>query len=127
MRRRSSPLFALACAFFLLFAQGAAFAHWIGHIAADLGVQYVLNTPVQEAESGESGESGELAEQHEGADGLCLSCLSYAGLFAAPPLVMAPPSVPVVTSSLFCEAIVASIVSRPVLPYGARAPPVVIS
>ena len=116
MRRRSSPLFALVCAFFLLFAQGAAFAHWIGHAGAD--VQNALSTSIEE------NATGKPAGQHEGADEQCLSCLAYAGIVAAPPLDIAPPASQGAVPGPCSEVVATPVVSRSILPYGARAPPV---
>ncbi|SDH71551.1 hypothetical protein [Propionivibrio dicarboxylicus] len=116
MRRRSIPLFVFVCTFFLLFAQGAAFAHWIEHIGTD--AQRALSASVQEnADSKPAG-------QHERADEQCLSCLAYAGIVAAPPLDIAPSPSQVAMPGPHSEVAVTQVISRSILPYGARAPPV---
>lgn len=115
MRRPASPLFALACAFFLLLAQGTAFAHWIGHLGDDLGtLQDAARATPQEASDGEA---------HAGAEDLCPSCLTYAGIVAAPPVAMAPSPASLPASVPRRETVSTRLVSRPIIPYGARAPP----
>jgi len=116
MHRRSSPWFALVCAFFLLFAQGAAFAHWIDHVGTD--TQTSLNSSIQKDADGTPGGNHDKADDH------CLSCLAYAGIVAAPPLDIALSTDPVDIPAS-CEATAAApLRSQTLRPYGARAPPI---
>lgn len=112
MRRRPSSWFALLCAFFLLFAQGAAFAHWIEHVGGD--------TRATVSSSIEKDAHGKPA----GADDHCLSCLAYAGIVAAPPLDSALASDPVDVSVFSDGGHAAHPRAQFLRPYGARAPPI---
>ena len=116
MYRRSSPWVALVCAFFLLFAQGAAFAHWIEHVRAD--TQTSSSSSIQKDAVGAPG------GKHDKADDHCLSCLAYAGIVAAPPLDIALSTGPADIPTPCEEAAAAPLRSRTLRPYGARAPPI---
>lgn len=116
MHRRSPSWFALVCAFFLLFAQGAAFAHWIEHVGAD--TQTSSSSSIQKDVGGTTG------EHHDKADDHCLSCLAYAGILAAPSADVTL-STGLVDIPTPCEEAAATpLRSRPLRPYGARAPPI---
>lgn len=115
MRRRPSLWFALVCAFFLLFAQGTAFAHWIEHVGAD--TQTTVSGSIQKDAVGTPSGSQDKVDDH------CLSCLAYAGIVAAPPLDIAFSTDPVAIPTSCEIAPAAPLRSRPLRPYGARAPP----
>ncbi|WP_319242869.1 DUF2946 family protein [uncultured Propionivibrio sp.] len=116
MRRRSPSWFALVCAFFLLFAQGAAFAHWIEHVGAD--TQTSSSSSIQKDAGGETG------GHHDKGDDHCLSCLAYAGILAAPSSDVALSTGPADCPAPCEDLPAAPLRSPPLRPYGARAPPI---
>lgn len=113
VRRRPHPLIVLLCALFLLGAQQAAYAHFIGHLGS------AAETTAQEGGDAGHGAAATLAH-------VCTTCAAFAALGMAPPA--APPSLPanaVPTSPIRPPA--ASRIAVPAVPpCGARAPPIVL-
>ena len=111
--RSASPLvairLAIVCAFCMLAAQQAAYAHYIGHIGG--GAQ---------AASVPANDSGD-APLHS-----CTTCSLFAGLAAAPPAFVSPIAVTNAAAIPLANIPTAHIPARPALSYTARAPPAVL-
>jgi len=110
MSRRTSALIAIVCALLLLGAQQFAFAHWISHAGA--------------ATSAVSVHGNDDADGHS--HGSCETCTALAALTAAPPAFVAPTDVVPAAAIAFPNISLPEALASSALPYGARAPPVVL-
>lgn len=113
MSRRPSPLIAFICVLFLLGAQQAACAHWIGHVGAAVGM---ASAPA----SGNNRDAGD-ATFH-----VCTTCAAFATLDAAPPAFVPPIVVTLAVAISVPDIPTAHVPARTASPYTARAPPVVL-
>ncbi|MCX7166065.1 MAG: hypothetical protein NTV11_07300 [Rhodocyclales bacterium] len=109
--RRPSPLIVIICALFLLGAQQAAYAHWIGHIGSAAST---TSAPDGDGDYGD-------APSHA-----CMSCAAFAALNATPPSSVSPIAVAHATAIPFPDIPTAYIPAHSALPYTARAPPAVL-
>ena len=109
MRHHHSPLFALFCAFFLLAAQLAAYAHATSHLATG-GVQSAAQTPAHDNGDGDNSHS-------------CVTCIAFAALDAAPPAFQTPLNEPDGAALAAPPRATASTAGRAISPSTARAPP----
>jgi len=107
------PLIAILCALFLLGAQQAAYAHFVGHlgIAAEI-----------EAKDGGDSEHGTATTLSH----VCTTCAAFTALDAplrpTPPGFLAAPAV----SVAYGQAAVRRWTATAAPPYGARAPPAIL-
>lgn len=111
-RHRLQPLIALLCALFLLGAQQAAYAHFLGHIG------FAEEVVAQDGGDSEHGAASTLSH-------VCTTCAAFAALDAAPPV--APVPVPAATAvvALPISATPAELPIRAAAAYSPRAPPAV--
>ena len=112
-RSRLHPLIVVLCALFLIGAQQAAYAHFLGHLGFAV-----------ETQAGDRGDAG-----HDAGDTLshvCTTCAAFAALDAAPPVVAMPPPLANAAATALAPAASAHVAARSTLPYAARAPPTVL-
>ena len=94
----------------MLGAQQAASAHYIGHVAS-------TGTAALPAAAGENGD-----EQVPG----CMGCAAFAGLTAAPPVVVSPLALAEAAATALAAIPSAYRPAPSALPYAARAPPALL-
>jgi hypothetical protein len=102
-------LLAILCTVCMLWAQQAAYAHYVGHIGSTV-----------QAASAPADDNDE-APLH-----VCATCAVFAGLTAAPPAFVSPIAVAHTTAIPFPETPTAYIPARSALSYTARAPPAIL-
>lgn len=113
MSRRPSTLIAFICALFLLGAQQAAYAHWIGHLGTAANA-------VSHPAGGEHRDDGE-ASSH-----ICTTCAAFVSLNAAPPVFVAPIVISLTSVISFPDIPLAHVPAHSASFYTARAPPAVL-
>ena len=112
-RSRLHPLIVVLCALFLIGAQQAAYAHFLGHLGC-----------AAETQASDRGDAG-----HDAGDTLshvCTTCAAFAALDAAPPVVAMPLSLASAATTDAPPALAERVTARTARPYAARAPPAVL-
>ncbi|MDO8931380.1 MAG: hypothetical protein Q7U97_03215 [Rhodocyclaceae bacterium] len=112
-RTRLHPLIAVLCALFLLGAQQAAYAHFLGHLG--LGTE----TVVQEGGDADHGAASTLSH-------VCTTCAAFAALDSAPPPSVLAHAAERIDLAVFAGRPVAAVAAHPAPPYASRAPPAVL-
>lgn len=110
-RSRLHPLIALLCALFLLGAQQAAYAHFLGHLG--IAAESVMQ------EHGDAGHGAAASLAH-----VCTTCAAFAALDAAPGLAGSAPRAEPPPRLDLPESARPQAPTDPAPPYASRAPPV---
>lgn len=114
MSRRRHPLIVLLCVVFLLGAQQAAYAHFLGH----LGI--AAETTASDGGDSEHGAATTLSH-------VCTTCAAFSALGGAVPVGdAAPPRCVEAVPAALAAASATPFVTRAGPPAGARAPPSVL-
>ncbi|MDD5176598.1 MAG: hypothetical protein PHQ05_09280 [Sterolibacterium sp.] len=106
-------LIVLLCALLLLVAQQAAFVHLIGHFS------FAAESVTQQGNEDNHGSESNLAHG-------CTTCLAFTALAAAAPLLAQLPAMLSALAETPLRAEFPWVHSSSLLPYAARAPPIVL-